>query len=929
MEQPIVPGFLRPSQFRIYDNQSGSNRLTDTPQPLESNIVIRKRGSSSLAFPKNNYGIEFRDEVTDEDIEVSPFGMPKHDDWALHGPYSDKSLMRNALAYTWAARFTPWAPRSKFVDVVINDSYEGVYLFTERVDRDNDRVDIAKLKPDDVAGVDLTGGYMLQIGDDQAEEFRSFFSEYSQVEGMDVFTQYRLDYPKWDSVQPVQWDYIRNYVRGVENRIAQPSYLDARTGYRNEFDIASWVDFAIMQELSGNFDAYRRSTWVVKDRDDEGGRFAAGPAWDFNIAFGNEEICMGQTTDGWVTQSSGGNCDFASLPFFVQRMWDDPVFKARLRARWEGLRQNVLSPTRINSDIDSLVALLSPVQPADQRRWENIGTYVWPNAFVGDTWASEVAYLREWIRGRAAWLDTNVKTLPTLASLQDQLTSLPIVRVEVAGNAAIPAGRIDASLQVIDNGDDQFNSPEGSSTGYNGNVAIELKGSDGKKPSYAFELRDSEGEDYAYRLLDLPKEEDWVLQASYSDKTLSRDLLAYRLAKETRIPYTRRARQVVLYVNGSYDGVYTLSEAVKRDDSRIDIAKLNPDELSGDDLTGGYILRVDGPSGDLTQGFVSTYANSAGQDDRTFYEYHTPDAEDIVPAQRSYIEAEIREFEDAISSGGFAAVRQRIDVASFVDYMLVQELVASSRAYRREGFLYKDKDSNGGKLTAGPIVDVERGFGNDTECGGTNFQKWVVLNNSRCSSSAQIPFWWSALWLDQSFRISAASRWKELRQGAFTNGMLRAMVATATAEASLEASSNFERYPILGIPVERNAFVGQTYAEEVNYLSQWLLGRAAWMDANIDIVNSVHELAGPAGLSVSPNPGTGANKLTLTFDTEAALGHTVEVAILDGLGRSVLQQAVAAGQERIELSVSQLPHGIYYVRLRADGKQLGLVKWVR
>ncbi len=917
---PITTGFERESELYIYDNPSGLNQLTDIPERIGEKIFITFRGSSSIAFPKKNYGFEFRDSLTQTDQEVSVFGMPKHEDWALHGPYSDKSLMRNALAYKWAAEFMPWAPRTKYVDLVINGSYEGIYLFTERVKRDNDRVDVAKLDGTDTSGVDLTGGYILEIGDSQPKEFRSFFSQYSQVPGLDIYSQYQLDYPKFDSLAPNQFDYIKNYVYEIENRLAAPNYTDAATGYRNYIDVASWVDHALVQEISGNFDAYRRSTYMLKDRDDNGGRLAAGPAWDFNIAFGNEASCLGQTVAGWMIETnSPAMCSFRTIPFIVQQMYADPVFKARMRARWEGLRQNTFSDANINADIDSLVALLQHAQPADQRRWLHMGMYVWPNAYVGPSWEAEVDYLRSWILRRAAWIDTNIALWPAITNLQTNTSELPILRIEVAGGDTIATGRTDAGLAVINNGPDQVNSPEGSSTGYHGAIAIELVGAADEKSTYSFELRNADGDDFPYRLLDMPKEEDWILRGPYEDKSLVRNEVGLELARNTSLAYTPRSKAVVLYVNGSYDGIYFLTEEIKRDDSRVDIAKLRDDEISGDDLTGGYIIEVDGPKADPAEGFVSTYSNATA-DDRTFYAYHTPDESDIVAEQQAYIESEIAAFEDAISTGGFAAARPLMDEASFIDYMLVQELAASSKAYRRSAYLHKDKDSKNPLLVAGPVWDFRRGFGNDIECGGRSPQRWVVQENSRCDDDAEVPFWWRTLWLDSDFRQLAAQRWQDLRANAFGDDELREYVALATDPLRSEVGRNFTRYPILGQAIDRNAFVGQTYDEEVTYLTQWLLNRAAWMDANISTISGVSNRHPQQALSIFPNPAGAAGSVAVSFSTtdlDEQLGSSVR--IMDALGRQVLERQVERGQRQVLLSVKQLPVGTYQVLLVANG----------
>ena len=917
--EEVVTGFKRESDLILYDN-GGVNRLTDTPTEVIQKAYVSFRGSSSLDFPKKNYGFELRDSATQEELKIGLLGMPKHDDWAIHGPYSDKTLIRNALTYTWGRRIQPYAPRTRYVSLVVNGSYEGIYLLTERIRRDNNRVDIAKLSEDETNGVEATGGFIVQIGDSRADEFRSWISDYSQSEGAFVQTQYRLDYPKFDSLGPGQFDYIEDFVRRIEDVMDSPNAYDVEDGYRQYVDIASWVDHALLQEISGNFDAYRRSTFLIKDRDDNNPRLQAGPVWDFNIAFGNDEMCMGTTVDGWVMDEKG-TCPQKNLPYLVERMYEDPVFQAHLRERWVGLRQNLFSDARIRRDIDSLLAIVRPEQAADQRRWDQIGEYVWPNAFIGDDYAEEVAYLRDWIERRVAWMDANITDFPSLASLQSRNSHLPVVRVDVAGGDTITTGRIDAEMRVVDHGPDQLNSPDGTPTGYVGNVAIELIGAADEKSDYSFELRDEDGEDYDYRLLDMPKEADWLLLGPYSDKSLVRDPLAYELADQTKMDYAPRARSVVLYVNDEYRGIYTLTEKVKRDDSRVDIAKLNEDETSGDDLTGGYIIEVDGPSQQPGIGFTSTV-------DGTLYRYHTPDAADIVAEQRNYIAGWMRALEADIQSGGLDAVRDRIVENEFADYVLVQELAANSKGYRKSGYFYKDKDSDGGQLRAGPVWDFKRGFGNDSQCGGTDVEGWVVTADGRCGDQQDIPFWWRTLFADAEFQALLRQRWVELRTGDWGDEELSGMVRALTQNTKTEADANFALYPILNTVVGRNPFVAPTYGEHVDYLEDWLLRRALWIDGQFMFSGVDEGTRNVPQLGVTPNPSYGAGEVTVEW-THLGEVRPTSLELVNTVGQTVRRIAVALGDSRTRFAGADLPVGVYVLELRNASGVTARGRWVR
>ena len=271
--------------------------------------------------------------------------------------------------------------------------------------------------------------------------------------------------------------------------------------------------------------------------------------------------------------------------------------------------------------------------------------------------------------------------------------------------------RIDAFMGIINNanGENYINDPYND---YSGSITIELRGNSSqyneKKP-YRIETVDALGENNNVSLLGMPEENDWVLHAPYQDKSLMRNVLAYHLSNKMG-RYASRTRFCELHINGDYKGVYVLMEKIKRDDNRIDISKLNPEEISGDDLTGGYILKFDWPwTGDNLGGFES-------ENDGMIYNYHYPKPSDIVPEQEEYIINYIHDFEAIMLDQNYADYEtgypSTLDISSFVDFILLQELPKNVDAYRLSTYLYKDKESINNKLHAGPIWDINHGFGN-------------------------------------------------------------------------------------------------------------------------------------------------------------------------------------------------------------------------
>ncbi len=166
----------------IYNGEGKENQLTDTQFHYNSFVGIEYRGSSSQMFPKKGLGIELRTEKG-ENNPLALCGLPEDADWILYASYNEKSLMHNVLSMSLARKMGMNASRTKYVEVVLNNSYQGVYVLMEKIKVDKNRVDIATLKPEDTAGDELTGGYIVKIDKSTGTNYGTFRSNYTNPNG--------------------------------------------------------------------------------------------------------------------------------------------------------------------------------------------------------------------------------------------------------------------------------------------------------------------------------------------------------------------------------------------------------------------------------------------------------------------------------------------------------------------------------------------------------------------------------------------------------------------------------------------------------------------------------------------------------------------------------------------------------------------------
>ena len=390
----------------IYNGPGVMNHVSDPYNNYNNLIAIEQRGSSSGNFPQKSYGFETQD-INGTKHDTVLLGMPEEHDWILYAPYDDKTCMRNILSYDIANKTGHYASRTKMCELVLNGQYKGIYVLMEKIKRDNGRVDIANLKPVDIAGDELTGGYILKVDRDDGPG-SYWTSDFPASSGADV----RIVHvePKGVDIMPEQRAYIIAYVDSFETALDGNDFEDPLLGYRNFIDVPSFIDYLLLNEISKNVDGYRLSSFFYKNKNSNGGKLVAGPAWDYNLAWWNADYCQGFDETGWAYEfndicGGGGN----DVPFWWERLMEDPAFTSEVKCRWKELRQTVLSVPAMNTFIDSIAAYMDNAQERHFEAWPILGVYTWPNPSpLPEDFPGEIVALKTWITNRVAWMDNNL-----------------------------------------------------------------------------------------------------------------------------------------------------------------------------------------------------------------------------------------------------------------------------------------------------------------------------------------------------------------------------------------------------------------------------------------------------------------------------------------------------------------------------------------
>jgi len=506
-------------------------------------------------------------------------------------------------------------------------------------------------------------------------------------------------------------------------------------------------------------------------------------------------------------------------------------------------------------------------------------------------------------------------------------SNLPIFLITTENGAAIPdEPKITADMKIIDNG--VLNHTTDPANVYDGKAGIEIRGrySAGlpQKP-YGFETRDASGNNLNVSLLGMPPENDWILLANYNDKTFMRNPISFHLFRGMG-HYAPRTRLCEVTVNGSYQGIYAFCEKIKRDNDRVDIAELKPNENAGDSLTGGYIIKID--YYDASDSWVSRYApdGSPGRDVHFVYEYPKP--EEITGQQKIYIQRFVNDFETVLYGADFRdslkGYRAYIDVNSFIDYFILGELSRNVDAYKKSAFFYKDRDSNGGLLHAGPPWDFDWAWKNINECyfGAQDGSGWAYKVHD-CGNWPTPPGWTLRLLQDSAFAGELSSRYFSLRQTLLSEAYINNYIDSTHALVEEAQKRHYDKWRILGINVGTPETDSQpaTYDGEIVKFKEWITTRLAWLDANLNQALGVRdENSGIARDFVLhsnyPNPFNSATEISYSLPVSAM----ISLKVYDSQGREVrtlVHQMQAAGAHSVYFDAGGLPSGIYFCRMKA------------
>ncbi|MCZ7629429.1 MAG: CotH kinase family protein [Microthrixaceae bacterium] len=372
---------------------------------------------------------------------------------------------------------------------------------------------------------------------------------------------------------------------------------------------------------------------------------------------------------------------------------------------------------------------------------------------------------------------------------------LPVVRIDTAGGAPIVSkdDYLNAQLAIDPNGSGH--------PAFNASMRVKGRGNTTwafpKKP-YKIKL------DSKASIFGMPKAKDWVLLANYNDRSQLRTWTAQSMGDLTSLAWTPSSVHVELVLNGKYVGVYQLTEQVEVDSNRVDITEMEPEDTTGEAVTGGYLLEIDERLEENSEpGFRTTRRKPIV----------IKDPEPANAAQFNYIRQYVQDFENALfgpqRSDPDTGYQAYLDLDSYVDWYIVEELLKNQDANFSSAYIHKERSE---KLRFGPLWDFDLSMGTTKGIVPTDPEQWWV-------NQPNVP-WTNQIGADPAFHTRLNQRWDAIKSDVDQLPQQIIDLGTTLEEAVANDAAQWD------YTVETN--------DTAAFLADWLTTRTAWFDTQID-----------------------------------------------------------------------------------------------
>lgn len=338
--------------------------------------------------------------------------------------------------------------------------------------------------------------------------------------------------------------------------------------------------------------------------------------------------------------------------------------------------------------------------------------------------------------------------------------------------------------------------------------------------------------------LDAPaKAKKWTLINNYGDKTLMRNLLAFHISQQMGMPYTPYGRAVDVMLNGEYKGCYQLCDQIEVNKNRVNIDEMETTDISGENLTGGYLWEIDAYAYEEVSWFNSNHNIPVT--------IKSPDEDEITPEQTKYLKDFFNAMEADVYGANFDDCnngwRRLLDEETFLKHFLIGEFSGNTDTYWS---VYQYKKRGEDKIYTGPVWDFDIAFDNDYRTYPLNNKADFVCFSGGSVAGDMGTFVHRIILQDANTLPQIRELWMQAKNHGITEDALCTWIDDMANTIDRSQQLNFMRWDILNRQEHMNPIARGSFENEVNYLKEYITKRIQWLDKRLqctatDIVHDI------------------------------------------------------------------------------------------
>ena len=375
-----------------------------------------------------------------------------------------------------------------------------------------------------------------------------------------------------------------------------------------------------------------------------------------------------------------------------------------------------------------------------------------------------------------------------------QATNIPLIVVNTEGTIDFrkKTEQTQCTITIINNG--KISTKQTGKIRIRGNSSKDLE-------KHAFQINLDKKE----KILDMPaKAKKWVLLANHMDKSLIRNLVAFKISSLLGQKYSPACKSIDLIVDGDFEGNYIICDKIEKGKGRVELDSMDETYNEYPNITGGYLMEIDGFADQEPYHFTSKKGVKV-----------TIKYPDTTNQQNSYLKNWFDSIEENIYNNQNV---DNVDLETFSQFFILNEFCADIDSVWSSYYITKQRNDD--KMHFGPAWDFDLSLDNDNRLYPTNSkEKWIF--NFGLSSGTFRQFISKLVSCPKSLNY-VQQKWLDVTTNSFTKENVFNFIEEQIKYIDESQKLNFKRWDVLNKILQYEAVARGSYEEEIKHLKEFI-----------------------------------------------------------------------------------------------------------